>query len=178
MIKNNGHRTRDEQLEVHQVPLENGHNWVVLKGTEKARIGKYEHETVKADLYVALHSIASEWANEYPLGGGQLVSDVSFLYQGKRLHLEVDLGNMEAERLFSKVERYRQFAGQGEKVIFVLRDGRYKAGPIGTQLMDYCRDQRLGNFISATLLENFLDYPEHRVLITPKNELIALSELG
>ncbi len=170
MIKNNRHRPPDEQLEVHEVPLESGHNWITLKGTNKARIGKYEHETVKADLYVALHSLVDEWVNEYPLGGGALVSDASILFRGKRFHLEVDLGNMEPERLYHKIERYRQFSAPGEKVIFVLRDGKYKAGVIGTQIVNYCRQKRLGHFVTGTLLEKFLPDPLGDVLISTEND--------
>jgi hypothetical protein len=177
MIKNNRHRPVDEQLEIHEVKLENAHRWVVLKGTPKARIGKYEHETAKADLYVAFGGCSDEWSNEFSLGGGALVTDVSSLFRGTRIHFEVDLGNMEPERLFHKVERYVQCAGPGEKVVFALRDGKYKAGVIGTQLMDYCANRKLGKFITATLLENFCEFPLADVLITPWKERINVTQL-
>jgi hypothetical protein len=177
MIKNNRLRVREEQIEIHQVPLENGHDWVVLKGTGKARIGKYEHETVKGHLYVGLQALADDWFNELPLGNGQLVTDVTMVFRGIPVHLEVDLGNMESERLFNKIDRYAQYAGQGEKVIFVLRDGRYKAGVTGTAIIDYCTERRLGNFVTATLFDNFLEFPLGDVLISPKDGRVSLEQI-
>src|ERR1044071_687760 len=157
MIKNNKHRPIDEQLEIHEVPLENGHNWIVLKGTEKLRLGKYEHETVKGDVYVAFQQYCDEWVNEWVFP--DLISDATVSFRGARLHLEIDLGNMEPAKLFSKIDRYIQYAGPGEKVIFLLRDGHRKASTVGTAIIDFCRERRLGNFVTATLLENFLEFP-------------------
>jgi hypothetical protein len=177
MIASNKHRPPDERLEIHEVTLENAHNWVVLKGTEKARIGKYEHETVKADLYVALQNLCDSWINEYPLGDGALVSDLTIGFRGAVFHLEVDLGNMEAERLFDKIERYRQFSGSGEKVVFILQDGKYKVNQTGSRLMKYCTERRLGNFVTGTLLENFIKHPLGDVLISPKDGRISIIKL-
>lgn len=177
MIASNKHRPSDERLEIHEVTLENGHNWVVLKGIEKARIGKYEHETVKADLYIALQHLCDSWACELSLGNGALISDLTIGFRGGVFHLEVDLGNMEPERLFDKIERYRQFAGSGEKVIFVLRDGKYKVNQTGFRLMQYCSEQRLGNFVTATLLENLIRFPTGNVLHSPKDGRISIVNL-
>jgi hypothetical protein len=177
MIASNKYRSSDERLEIHPVKLEYAQDWVVLKGTERLRIGKYEHETAKANLYVALQDYCDEWMVEFPLGGGALVTDVSPVYRGVQTHFEVDLGNMEPQRLYQKVEMYVQHAGQGEKVIFALRDGKYKAGVIGTQLMDYCESRKLGKFITATLLDNFCEFPLGDVLITPWKERITITQL-
>jgi hypothetical protein len=177
MVENNKYRAENERLEIRSSKRENGHAWVVLKSSKlkPTEISKYEHDTAKADLYVALHSIASEWWNEYPLGGGQLVSDVSFTYQNRLFHVELDLGNMESERLFNKIERYVSFCGP-EKVIFVLRDGRYKATVTGTQIINYCKEQKLGHFITAATFENFCEFPTGKVLISTENgEFIRLS---
>jgi len=177
MLRTNNKRVREEQIEVHEVPLENGHNWIVLKGTGKLLLGKYYHETAKADLYVALQHLCDSWACELSLDEGVLVPDLTFDYKGTRFHIELDLGNTEARILFGKIERYTQFAGPGEKVIFVFRDGKYKAGVIGTQVRDYCAERRLGNFITGTLFENFVKYPLGDVLISPKDGRISITQL-
>ncbi len=175
MIKNNRLRPREEQLEIHEVPLENGHNWVVLKGTEKLRLGKYEHETVKGNLYVAFQHLCDEWVNEWAFP--DLVSDASVVFRGARFHLEVDLGNMEPVKLFSKIDRYTAYAGSGEKVIFLLRDGNRKASTIGAALMEYCTGKRLGNFVTAGGLDNFLRFPLGDVLNSPKDGRISITQL-
>jgi hypothetical protein len=185
MYRTNRHRPLEEQIDIYPVGLENAHRWIVLKGAPKPGILKYWHEDAKAWLYVALHSYADEWINEFPLGEGALVSDITMTYQGKVFHLEVDLGNMEPQRLFYKIERYTQYAGSGDRVIFVLGDGKYKAGVIGTSIIDYCngrmvgdRPTPIGDFITATLLENFLKFPLGDVLISPKGGRISITQLG
>jgi Replication-relaxation len=178
MLKNNKHRDESERIEIHHPKRENAHDWVVLK-QRKLRlpsISKYDHDTAKADLYVALHSLVEDWDIEVPVGG-DLVADACFVFRGVRIYIEVDLGNMEPARLFHKIERYIQYARAGEKVIFALRDGRYKAGVIGTELMDYCQERRLGKFVTATLLDNFMEFPQDFVLITPWKERINLEQL-
>jgi len=175
MLKNNKLRPLDERLEIHEVPLENGHNWVVLKGTERLRLGKYEHETVKGNLYVAFQHLCDEWVNE--LAFPDLTSDVSVLFRETRFHIEVDLGNMEPAKLFSKIDRYVAYAGPGEKVIFLLRDGNRKALTVGTAIMEYCTEKRLGNFVTAGGLDNFLRFPTGNVLNSPKDGRISITQL-
>jgi hypothetical protein len=177
MIKNNKLRPKEERIDVHEVGLKDSHEWIVLKGTERARMGKYHHEVAKADLYVAFHNHCDNWRNEFPLGGGLLQSDITMVFQGTRFHIEVDMGNMEPEDLYSKVERYRQLAGSGERVIFILADGKYKASYIGSSLMNYFNEQRLGNFCSATLLENITRFPLGDVINSPLNGRISISQL-
>lgn len=175
MIKNNKHRPKEEHLEIHEVLLEYSQNWVVLKGTEKLRLGKYEHETVKGSVYVAFQQHCDEWVNEWAFP--DLISDATVSFRGVRFHIEADLGNMEPARLFSKIDRYIQYAGPNEKVIFLLRNGHRKASTIGTAIIDYCRERRLGNFVTAALLENFLEFPLGDVLISPKDGRISITQL-
>jgi len=128
MRKNNKYRVEEEQIDIHPTKREHGASWVVLKNRKlkRAQISKYEHDTAKGDLYVGLYYLCEDWGVEVPVGG-DLVSDISLTYQGARFYLEVDLGNENLKDLFWKIERYIQFAGSGEKVIFVLKDGKYKA---------------------------------------------------
>jgi hypothetical protein len=177
MIKNNRHRPSAERIEIHEVTLENGHDWVVLKGTEKARIGKYYHETAKADLYVALQAYCDFWIVEYPLGDGALVPDITMDFMGTRFHVEVDLGNEKPDDLLGKVDRYVYYAGDGEKVIIALRDGKYRASQTGSYIIQYCQEKRLGNFVTATFLDTLLKRPTDEILVSPKEGRISILSL-
>jgi Replication-relaxation len=178
MIKNNRHRDESERIESHHPKRENAHDWIVLKQRRLRipEISKYEHDTAVADVYVALHSLVDEWDIEVPIGDG-LKADIGMVFRGEGFCLEVDLGNEKPEILYQKIERYVLY-GEGRKVIFLLRDGKYKAGVVGTRLMDYCRERLLGNFVTATLLDNFLEFPLGDVLISPKDGRISISQLG
>jgi hypothetical protein len=88
------------------------------------------------------------------------------------------MGNIDPEVLYSKVERYRQLAGSGERVVFILSDGKYKAAYIGSNLMSYFNEQRLGNFCSATLLENLVRFPLGDVINSPLGGRVTLEQLA
>jgi hypothetical protein len=177
MILNNRHRLPEERLEIQPIKLENAHDFVALKGTHKLLIGKYNHEVAGGDLYIAFHNLCVYWSANEVLGGGELVPDRTMIFQGVKIYFEIDLGNMDEARLRSKIDRYRRYAGPGEKVIFVLRDGMYKIESTAVWILDYAKYQRLGNFVTVAVHGKIIKDPLGQVIGSPKDGLINLLDL-
>lgn len=177
MVLNNRYRLPEERLEIQPIKLENAHDFVALKGTHKLLIGKYNHEVAGGDLYIAFHNLCDSWSVNEVLGNGELVPDRTMIFQGVRIYFEIDLGNMEEARLRYKIDRYQRYAGPGEKVIFVLKDGQYKAEEVAKWILGYAAKQRLGNFITITFHEMITKYPSGQVIGSPKDGQISITDL-
>ncbi len=177
MILNNRHRLPEERLEIQPIKLENAHDFVAIKGTHKLLIGKYNHEVAGGDLYIAFHNLCEYWSANEVLGGGELVPDRTMVFQGVRFYFEIDLGNMDEARLRSKIDRYRRYAGQGEKLVFVLRDGMYKIESTATWILGYAASQRLGNFVTVAIHDKIIKDPLGQVIGSPKDGRISIQDL-
>ena len=88
----------------------------------------------------------------------------------------MDMGNMEPELLFSKVDRYMQSAGSA-RVIFVLQNGKWKVETIGSYLLDYFDQKGIGKFCTAVLFDNLISYPLGNVINSAKDGRISITEL-
>jgi len=177
MILNNRHRHPSERLEIQHIKQENAHDFVALKGTHKLLMGKYDHEIYSIELYIAFHKLCDDWLNNEVLGNGELVPDRTMVFRGTKVYLEVDMGNMDEARIRSKIDRYRRYAGQGEKVIFVCKDGLYKADSVIHWILSYASSQRLGNFISVAFHETLTKDPLGEVIGSPKDGRISIVQL-
>ena len=177
MILNNRYRLPEERLEIQPIKLENAHDFVALKGTHKLLIGKYNHEVAGGDLYVAFHNLCDYWSANEVLGGGELVPDRTMVFQGVRFYFEIDLGNMDEARLRSKIDRYRRYAGTGEKVVFVLKDGMYKIESTATWILSYAASLRLGNFVTVAVHDRITKDPLGQVIGSPKDGRITITDL-
>jgi hypothetical protein len=176
MKKNNRLRNELERIDIH----ESGHldvpDLIVIKGTPRLLMGKYNHDIGGcAELYIAFHTLCDEWSVGTQIGS--LIPDRVMVYEGTKFYFEMDMGNMKPDLLFDKVDRYVQFAGTGEKVIFVLKDGAYKVDQTGSRLMDYLKERRLGNFITAAKFENLIRFPLGDVLSSPLVGRISIPQL-
>lgn len=177
MKKNNRHRNESERIDIHQSGHLDVPDLVVIKGTPRLLMGKYNHDILGcAELYIAFHTLCDEWSVGTQIGS--LIPDRVMIYQGAKFYFEMDMGNMKPDLLFDKVEKYVQFAGTGEKVIFVLKDGAYKVEQTGGRLMEYLRERRLGNFITAGRFENIIKYPLGEILSSPLTGKIGIPQLA
>lgn len=177
MILNNRHRHPSERLEIQHIKLENAHDFVAIKGTHKLLIGKYGHEVAGGDVYIAFHNLCEYWSAKEVLGGGELEPDRTMVFRGAKFYIEIDMGNMEWARLKSKIDRYRRYAGAGEKVIFVLKDGQYKADEVAKWILGYAAELKLGNFITVAFHEMITKYPLGQVIGSPKDGRISITDL-
>jgi Replication-relaxation len=128
-----------------------------------------------AELYLAYHTLCDSWQLGIPIN--DLIPDRVMVFSGTKFYLEMDMGNMDFERLQAKVERYIKYAGSGEKVVFVLKDGQRKAEAVAKELTTYFQQRRLGNFCTLTRFENILKAPLGDVLYSPKDGRISITQL-
>jgi hypothetical protein len=150
--------------------------WMLPK-TEKIRDGKYYHELAKGDLYVAYARVCGEWYAE--LSFGDLVADCSMIYQGIRVHFEVDRATEPIEKLYDKIEKYIFYAPHTDKTIFVLDDGpKRTAKTTGNLLYSYLVDRKRGRQFSWTKLSLITQYPFGQCLFNSmQNEPLTIDEL-
>jgi hypothetical protein len=139
-------------------------------------VAKYFHEVYCADVYVILHSYCEEWTAFFQFKNG-LIPDRTFTYNGTRFYLEMDMGNEKKETLIHKIERYREVSGRGEKVVFLCENGDHKAESTIYDIINYCTQEKLGDFITAGYYQQFIKAPFGQYLISPKSGRISIDQL-
>jgi hypothetical protein len=129
----------------------------MLSDTRMIQLTNYEHEMACAEVYILFRH--HPWGAYFQVGG--LIVDRVLEINGKRFYIEMDMGTEKPEELYSKIERYRQSAGSGEKVLFVFH-GKQKAENRLENVLGYCEEKRLGNFVWCA----FYDHPDYGSLLS------------
>ena len=137
--------------------------------TTNAFVGysNYEHEMNCAEFYVSLanHTDLDSWQACVPLGS--LIVDRVAGINGCRFNLEMDMGNEPIETLCAKIDGYMRSAGSSEKVVFLLKDGRFKAENNMYDILSYANQKKLGEFVSAAYYVQIIKDPLGQNIASP-----------
>lgn len=149
----------------------------MLPGVRNVEIGKIRHDTTSGWIYVRLRERLKAFGTEVSVGTG-LQADNQFDIGNLTFYGEVDLGNMEPDRIHEKMDLYIRYAKFPKKTLFFLADGKYTAEATGTAILEYADRHKRGSQFLITDLRQFYENPWGECLYSPIDGAVSFDSLN